>query len=159
MDIYIGFDSAWVDNPRAPGAICAVGMESGVPTVFHRPRLVWFSQALAFIKEVRTPSGVSLAALDQPTLAPNAASMRRLTPLDRSLSLIDLNSPSSPARSAANSSSRTLTTNRRQLQRRGKRRNQPRTNRHAVGQRSKPQSNCSRIATTMVSTQGAGVKV
>lgn len=76
MDIFIGFDSAWADNPRAPGAICAVGMESGVPTVFHRPRLVSFSQALAFIEEVRTPSGVSLVALDQPTLVPNTTSMR-----------------------------------------------------------------------------------
>lgn len=76
MDIFIGFDSAWADNARAPGAICAVGLEGGVPAVFHRPRLVSFSQALAFIEEVRSPSGVSLVALDQPTLVPNATSMR-----------------------------------------------------------------------------------
>ena len=76
MDIFIGFDSAWADNPRAPGAICAVGLEGDVPAVFHRPRLVSFSQALAFIEEVRSPSGVSLVALDQPTLVPNATSMR-----------------------------------------------------------------------------------
>ncbi len=76
MDIFIGFDSAWADNPLAPGAICAVGLEGGVPAVFHRPRLVSFSQALAFIEEVRSPSGVTLVALDQPTLVPNATSMR-----------------------------------------------------------------------------------
>ena len=76
MDIFIGFDSAWADNPRAPGAICAVGLNGGVPAVFHSPRLVSFSQALAFIDEVRSTSGVSLVALDQPTLVPNATSMR-----------------------------------------------------------------------------------
>lgn len=34
------------------------------------------SRAKAFIESVRSPSGVSLVALDQPTLVPNATSMR-----------------------------------------------------------------------------------
>ncbi|MFW7267239.1 DUF429 domain-containing protein [Gluconacetobacter sp. Hr-1-5] len=76
MDIYIGFDSAWTDNPKAPGAICAVGIENGHPTSFHAPRLVSFDQALAFIQTVRTESGITLVALDQPTIVPNAAGMR-----------------------------------------------------------------------------------
>lgn len=76
MDIYIGFDSAWTDNPKAPGAICAVGFENSGSTRFHAPRLVLFNQALAFIREVRSDNGNTLIALDQPTVVPNSAGMR-----------------------------------------------------------------------------------
>lgn len=76
MDIYIGFDSAWADNPRAPGAISAVGIEAGTPAEFHPPRLASFEQALAFIGQVRSPTGTTIVALDQPTVVPNATSMR-----------------------------------------------------------------------------------
>ena len=76
MDIYIGFDSAWTDNPSAPGAICAVGIENGSCAQFHTPQLVSFDQALTFIQNVRSENGVTLIALDQPTLVPNLTSMR-----------------------------------------------------------------------------------
>jgi predicted RNase H-like nuclease len=76
MDIYIGFDSAWTDNPKAPGAICAVGIENGNPTRFHAPQLVSFDQALTFIQKTRSETGVTLIALDQPTVVPNLISMR-----------------------------------------------------------------------------------
>ncbi len=76
MDIYIGFDSAWADNPKSPGAICAVGIEHGVPVQFHEPRLVSFDQALRFIRDVRTENGSTLVALDQPTVVPNLTGMR-----------------------------------------------------------------------------------
>lgn len=76
MDICIGFDSAWADNPKAPGAICAVGLENGHAVRFHAPRLASFDQALAFIREHRSDSGVTLVALDQPTLVPNQTGMR-----------------------------------------------------------------------------------
>jgi predicted RNase H-like nuclease len=76
MDIYVGFDSAWSDNPKAPGAICAVGVEDGHPARFHAPQLVSFDQALTFIQKVRSESGVTLVALDQPTVVPNSTSMR-----------------------------------------------------------------------------------
>jgi predicted RNase H-like nuclease len=49
---FIGFDSAWTDNSRAPGAICAVIQEKGGFTNFEPPRLVSFSQALDFIGKV-----------------------------------------------------------------------------------------------------------
>ena len=45
MDIYIGFDSAWTDNPKAPGAICGVGIENDQPVWFHPPQLVSAGQA------------------------------------------------------------------------------------------------------------------
>lgn len=76
MDIYIGFDSAWTDNPTAPGAICAVGIEKGYPALFQRPELVSFDQALVFIRKVRSETGLTLVALDQPTVVPNSTGMR-----------------------------------------------------------------------------------
>lgn len=76
MDVCIGFDSAWTDNPQAPGAICAVGIEDGHPVRFHAPQLASFDQALAFIRKVRSDNGATLIALDQPTVVPNLTSMR-----------------------------------------------------------------------------------
>lgn len=76
MDTYIGFDSAWTDNPKARGAICAVGIEDGKPARFDAPQLVTFDQAHAFIRNVRSENGNTLIALDQPTVVPNLAGMR-----------------------------------------------------------------------------------
>jgi predicted RNase H-like nuclease len=76
MDIYIGFDSAWTDSRRAPGAICAVGSEGRLPVVFIAPQLVSFDQALAFIRNLRSQDGCTLIALDQPTVVPNLTGMR-----------------------------------------------------------------------------------
>ncbi len=76
MDIYIGFDSAWTDNPKAPGAICAIGIENGRPGQFHAPQLVSFDQALTFIQNARSTDGATIVALDQPTVVPNLTSMR-----------------------------------------------------------------------------------
>jgi predicted RNase H-like nuclease len=76
MDIYIGFDSAWTDNPKARGAICAVGIEDDHDRRFHAPQLASFDEALIFIQRVRSHNGVTLIALDQPTLVPNLTSMR-----------------------------------------------------------------------------------
>ncbi len=76
MDIYIGFDSAWTDNPNAPGAICAVGIENGQPVRFHAPQLVSFDQALTFIQKARSENGATLIALDQPTVVRNLTKMR-----------------------------------------------------------------------------------
>jgi predicted RNase H-like nuclease len=76
MDAYIGFDSAWTDNPKAPGAICAVCFENGRPMQFKAPRLVSFAQAHAFIRAESSDDGCTLLALDQPTIVPNATGMR-----------------------------------------------------------------------------------
>jgi predicted RNase H-like nuclease len=76
VDTYIGFDSAWTDNPKAPGAVCAVGIEDGVATRFHPPQLASFDQALTFIQNIRSDDGNTLIALDQPTVVPNLTGMR-----------------------------------------------------------------------------------
>lgn len=82
MDTYIGFDSAWTDNPKAPGAICAIGIEDGRCARFHAPQLVSFNQALTFVQNARSEDGVTLIALDQPTVVPNLTSMR---PIERAV--------------------------------------------------------------------------
>lgn len=76
MDTYIGFDSAWTDNPRSPGAICAVSVEDGLPARLHAPRLVSFDEALKFIRNVRSDNGNTLVAVDQPTVVSNLTGMR-----------------------------------------------------------------------------------
>jgi predicted RNase H-like nuclease len=74
--LYIGFDSAWTDNSEAPGAICTVGIETGHARRFHAPQLALFDEALTFIRRVRPDDGVTLIALDQPTVVPNLTGMR-----------------------------------------------------------------------------------
>ncbi len=63
MDVYVGFDSAWTDNPSAPGAICAIAMENDRCVDFRAPRLISFKQALAFIREIRAEDGLTLIAV------------------------------------------------------------------------------------------------
>jgi hypothetical protein len=47
--IFIGFDSAWADNPQAPGAICAAIFDGNSFVDFKPPELVRFGDALAYI--------------------------------------------------------------------------------------------------------------
>ncbi|MFD1702921.1 DUF429 domain-containing protein [Methylopila henanensis] len=76
----IGFDSAWVDKPTAPGAVCAIRLTDGGRLKFIEPLLASFAQALEFIREEQRHSERCLVALDQPTIVPNASSCR---PVDR----------------------------------------------------------------------------
>lgn len=78
--IIFGFDSAWTDAPKAPGAICAIAFDDRGQVEFHEPRLVSFAEARAFIKTLRQDFAVSLVALDQPTVVPNSAGSR---PVDK----------------------------------------------------------------------------
>jgi predicted RNase H-like nuclease len=75
-DVLIGFDSAWTDNPKTPGAICSVALRDGQVVAFKPPRLARFGEALAFIAEHRSQDGCTLVAIDQPTVVPNLTSMR-----------------------------------------------------------------------------------
>ncbi|MEN3234190.1 DUF429 domain-containing protein [Methylobacterium ajmalii] len=76
----IGFDSAWTDNPRAPGAICTIRIDRAGCRTLVPPRLASFDEALAAIKAESAVSDLRVVALDQPTLVPNATGMR---PVDR----------------------------------------------------------------------------
>ena len=75
-ETFVGFDSAWTDNPRAPGAICALRIEGGGAPVFHAPRLARFADATMFIDAVTAGADYALIALDQPTIVANPAGMR-----------------------------------------------------------------------------------
>lgn len=74
--IVFGFDSAWTDNPKAPGAIAALGFDAAGQGVFHAPELVSFAQAAVYVHARRVGYGLSLIALDQPSVVPNAGGMR-----------------------------------------------------------------------------------
>ena len=78
--VIFGFDSAWTDAPKPPGAICAIAFGDRGQVEFHEPRLVSFAGALAFIEELRQDFVASLVAIDQPTVVPNAAGSR---PVDK----------------------------------------------------------------------------
>lgn len=78
--IIFGFDSAWTDAPKAPGAICAIAFDDRGKVQFHEPSLVSFAEARVFIEAKRRDYAVGLVALDQPTVVPNAAGSR---PVDK----------------------------------------------------------------------------
>ena len=70
----IGLDSAWTN--KVPGAICAVTSIGGQLISFEPPRLVRFDEAAEFIESTSSSVDLSLVALDQPSLVPNATSIR-----------------------------------------------------------------------------------
>jgi predicted RNase H-like nuclease len=73
---FVGFDSAWTDNPKSPGAICSIDYDGGQFSGFKEPTLVPFSQALDFVRGIDRPGQLTLVAIDQPTIVPNQSSMR-----------------------------------------------------------------------------------
>jgi predicted RNase H-like nuclease len=76
----IGFDSAWTDDIKAPGAICALVVAKDGAVTFKPPHQASFDQALAIIEAERCGRDTCLIALDQPTIVPNATGSR---PVDR----------------------------------------------------------------------------
>jgi predicted RNase H-like nuclease len=72
---FIGFDSAWANNPKAPGAICRAAFDGFRFTSFTAPELVGFDAAAAFIQTFAKGSP-TLLAIDQPTIVPNPTGMR-----------------------------------------------------------------------------------
>jgi predicted RNase H-like nuclease len=74
--IVFGFDSAWTDAPKTPGAICAIAFDERGRVEFHEPRLVSFTRARAFVDVLRREFALSLVALDQPTVVPNSTGSR-----------------------------------------------------------------------------------
>ena len=73
---FVGFDSAWTDNQKSPGAICAIRQVGSKIHSVKEPRLVNFSAALAFIRSVYDPDRVTIIGFDQPTIVPNDTGCR-----------------------------------------------------------------------------------
>ncbi len=59
METFIGFDSAWAGNAKAPGAICAVTFSDDAQIRWYPPVLVGFDEALKFVADV-IPTAESL---------------------------------------------------------------------------------------------------
>jgi len=74
--VFVGFDSAWTDSKKAPGAICSARFAGDRFVDFRAPALVSFDEALQFIKSVKQLDLPTLVALDQPTIVPNQTGMR-----------------------------------------------------------------------------------
>jgi hypothetical protein len=55
--VVVGFDAAWTDHPRKPGAICATHYRGGACVRFEPPRLVSFAEGLSFIVTFERPDG------------------------------------------------------------------------------------------------------
>lgn len=72
----VGFDSAWADNPRRPGAICALSFDGSGISRFMTPTLVGFDEAAALIATLRVSATKLLVAIDQPTIVRNQTGMR-----------------------------------------------------------------------------------
>jgi predicted RNase H-like nuclease len=79
-EVLVGFDSAWTDNLRNPGAITACVLEARQHAIFHKPRLATFGEALRFTEQVTAEADFVLIAIDQPTVVPNHDGCR---PVDR----------------------------------------------------------------------------
>ncbi|KKB77122.1 hypothetical protein VW35_15440 [Devosia soli] len=76
----IGFDSAWTDNPKAPGAVSVIAIDETGAKTFVAPRLATFGQALEVIAGEQTRHERVFVAIDQPTIVPNLGGAR---PVDR----------------------------------------------------------------------------
>lgn len=76
----IGFDSAWTDQVKAPGAVSIIRVVEGRPAEFVPPQLSSFAQALTIIVGERRQFDRCFVALDQPTIVPNATGSR---PVDK----------------------------------------------------------------------------
>lgn len=72
----IGFDSAWADNPAAPGAICSVVYDGEEFSNFIPPHLAGFAKAQEFIASIHRDEGLTIIAIDQPTIVHNQKGMR-----------------------------------------------------------------------------------
>lgn len=79
---FVGFDSAWADNPKARGAICAVSLGAGGFVGWRPPELVGFEAAASFVRDLRRTDRPTLIAIDQPTIVPNETRSR---PVDRAV--------------------------------------------------------------------------
>jgi predicted RNase H-like nuclease len=73
---FVGFDSAWTDNPTLPGAICSLCYDGKRFGGFQEPALVRFNEALGFVRDVHATGQLTLVAIDQPTIVLNHSGMR-----------------------------------------------------------------------------------
>jgi predicted RNase H-like nuclease len=72
----IGFDSAWTDQAKAPGAVCAVEIDGNGVRRFDPPFLARFDEAADFIEQKKSQFDKCFVCIDQPTIVPNLSGGR-----------------------------------------------------------------------------------
>lgn len=72
----VGFDSAWTDNPKSPGAVCIIRADQIGRRLHLAPRLATFAEATEIIQIERAQVAKCLVAIDQPTIVPNLGGSR-----------------------------------------------------------------------------------
>jgi predicted RNase H-like nuclease len=72
----IGFDSAWTDQAKAPGAVCAVEIDGEGMRRFDPPFLARFDEAAHFIEQKKSQFDKCFVCIDQPTIVPNLSGGR-----------------------------------------------------------------------------------
>lgn len=78
--LLVGFDSAWTDQARQPGAVAMLRLEDGRPAAFDPPVLARFDAARDMIAARAEGADLLLVAIDQPTVVANRTGAR---PVDR----------------------------------------------------------------------------
>jgi len=73
--VIVGFDSAWTDNAKAPGALCVL-RQTADGWQADEPMLARFGAALDVIQAEAANCEKMLVAIDQPTIVPNATGSR-----------------------------------------------------------------------------------
>ena len=81
----IGFDSAWTDHPKKPGAISVIRIKDNVFSLARQPELCSFAEAEAIIGIEQEVSAKCIVALDQPTIVPNLTGSRPVDKVSGSL--------------------------------------------------------------------------
>lgn len=74
--IFTGFDSAWANNPKRPGAITSIIQRSDGSLHWQAAKLVSFKEAAEEVNRLASQSPWHLVAIDQPTIVPNQNSCR-----------------------------------------------------------------------------------
>ena len=76
VEAFVGFNSAWTDNAKRPGAICSVTMAGSHVVKYDAPQSMGFKEAAEFIRKVANESDYTLIAIDQPTIVRNPSGCR-----------------------------------------------------------------------------------
>lgn len=66
----VGFDSAWTNRKKNPGAICALVI-SNETARFIEPRLCTFEEAQEFVERISNEAKLVIVGIDQPLIVPN----------------------------------------------------------------------------------------
>lgn len=83
--VFTGFDSAWTDNPKQPGAIASIVRKKNGRNLFIEPFLASFAEAQVEILRLGELSPWHLVAIDQPTIVPNHGGSRPVDKIAASL--------------------------------------------------------------------------